>query len=230
MSCKITWTDLNNTTISTALAKWPTASCCSVMAFGSPAVRPAREFDVASRGRQHGVIVRVHLADVWCPALGTNSHQKAHHLPRTGYVAYRQGGKSFWTIILASFVISIAITVGVAWLSRFYRRHDGMNLLWMGAVAVTAAGYGYFIYRWEKDHPWKWLVLLFMALGLLAIALIAPADFVGLWRPCFCSLVLCGSAPARPLCVCTSVTHNHPPRNQNERPTSSHFRIGPGHS
>jgi RsiW-degrading membrane proteinase PrsW (M82 family) len=51
----------------------------------------------------------------------------------------------------------------------------------IGAIAIYVAGYGYFIYRWEKDHPWKWLVLLLMALGILALALTAPADLVEWW-------------------------------------------------
>jgi hypothetical protein len=66
---------------------------------------------------------------------------------------------------------------------RFGWRHDPISFLWMGAVAIYAAGYAFWICRMGREHPWKWLVLLFMALGLLAIALIAPAGFVGLWRP-----------------------------------------------
>jgi len=78
------------------------------------------------------------------------------------------------------------------------RRHDWMNLLWMGIVAICVVAYAFWIHRFSREHPWKWLVLLFMALGLLAIALIAPADFVGLWRPMllFVGLAWIGSGAA----------------------------------
>jgi drug/metabolite transporter (DMT)-like permease len=101
--------------------------------------------------------------------------------PRTGYVTYRRWGKSWWTVMIASVVITAVIAAGVDCLIRFDRSHDWMSLPRIGAVAIYVAGYGYWIYRMERDHPWKWLVLLLMVLGLLVVALIAPADLVGLW-------------------------------------------------
>jgi drug/metabolite transporter (DMT)-like permease len=85
----------------------------------------------------------------------------------------------------------------------------------MGAVAIYAAGYAFWIYRMERHHPWKWLVLLFMALGLLAIALIAPADFVGLWRPMllFVGLTWLGSGGAT---LYLYIRHTQPPAPEAE--------------
>ena len=62
---------------------------------------------------------------------------------------------------------------------RFDSRHDWMSLFWTGYAALFVTLYAFWIYRMEKSHPWKWLVLLFMALGLLAIALVAHGDIVG---------------------------------------------------
>ena len=103
--------------------------------------------------------------------------------PRTGYVAYPRDRKSWWKLILIVSVVSAVIAAGIGCLMRFDRRHDWISLGWMGNVFIYAAGYAFWVFYMGQKHWWKWLVLLFMALGLLAIALIAPADFVGLWRP-----------------------------------------------
>ncbi len=135
--------------------------------------------------------------------------------PRTGYVAYRRGGKSWWTAMVALAAFSAIIAAGFGCLMRFDRRHDWISLLWMGGVATYAAGYAFWIYRMERDHPWKWLVLLFMALGLLAITLIAPGDFVGLWRPMllFVGLTWLGSGGAT---LYLYIRHTQPPALQAE--------------
>jgi MFS family permease len=135
--------------------------------------------------------------------------------PRTGYVARRVGGKSWWTAMVGAAAFSAVIAAGVGCLMRFDRRHDWIRLSWMGAVAIYAAGYAFWIYRMERHHPWKWLVLLFMALGLLAIALIAPADFVGLWRPMllFVGLTWLGSGGAT---LYLYIRHTQPPAPEAE--------------
>jgi len=135
--------------------------------------------------------------------------------PRTGYVAYRVGGKSWWTAMVAIAAVSVVIAAGFGCLMRFDRQHDWMGLLWMGAAALYAAAYAVWIYRTERHHPWKWLVLLFMALGLLAIALIAPADFVGLWRPMllFVGLTWLGSGGAT---LYLYIRHTQPPAPEAE--------------
>lgn len=135
--------------------------------------------------------------------------------PRTGYVAYRVGGKSWWTAMVAVAFFSVFVAFGLACLMRFDRRHNWMSLAWMGNVAIYVAGYAFWIYRMGKAHPWKWLVLLFMALGLLAIALIAPEDFVGLGRPMllFVGLTWLGSGGAT---LYSYIRHTQPPAPEAE--------------
>lgn len=131
--------------------------------------------------------------------------------PRTGYVKYRNPGRKFrWAFPVAVGVFSAVIAAGLAWLMWFDRRHDWMSLVWMGNVLLYAAGYVYWIYRMERDRPWKWLVLLFMALGLLTIALIAPAGLVGLGQLMllFVGMVWLGSGGAT---LYLFIRHNQPP-------------------
>ena len=85
----------------------------------------------------------------------------------------------------------------------------------MGNVVIFAVGYGYWICRFSREHSWKWFVLLFMALGLFAIALIAPADFKGLWRPMllFVGLTWLGSGGAT---LYLYIRHTQPPAPEAE--------------
>jgi hypothetical protein len=110
--------------------------------------------------------------------------------PRTGYVKYRAGGKarkSLWAVMIVVGIVSAAIAAvigaGLSLLTGYDKQHDWTNCVWMGNVAINMAAYAFWIYRMERHHHWKWLILLFMVLGLVAIALIAPADLLGLWRP-----------------------------------------------
>lgn len=123
-----------------------------------------------------GVLVMLGLI-LWVPKI----IKKHVTWPRTGYVAYRRWGKTWWTAMIAAAVIAAVLAAGVGCLRRFDKSHDWMSLMRVVAVAIYVVGYGYWIYRMEREHPWKWLLLLLMVLGLLAAALTAPADFVGLW-------------------------------------------------
>lgn len=137
--------------------------------------------------------------------------------PRTGYVKYRNPGRKFWwwTWMVGVAIFSAVIAAGVAFLMRFDRRHDWISLVWMANQPIYVACYAYWIYRMERDHPWKWLVLLFMALGLLAIALIAPAGLVGLGQLMllFVGIVWFGSGGAT---LCLFIRHNQPPALEAE--------------
>jgi drug/metabolite transporter (DMT)-like permease len=112
--------------------------------------------------------------------------------------------------MVAVAVISAALAAGLACLMRFDRPHDWMGLAWLGNVAIFVAGYAFWIYRMESHHPWKWLVLLFMVLGLFAIALIDAADFGALWRPMLLlvGLVWLGSGGAT---LYSYIRHTAPP-------------------
>src|ERR1035438_7517175 len=78
------------------------------------------------------------------------------------------------------------------------RRHDWISLQRMCYLAVWVPVYAFWIYRMERHHPWKWLVLFFMALGLLAIGLIGHGDIAELGRPVglFLGLTWLGSGAA----------------------------------
>jgi hypothetical protein len=128
---------------------------------------------------------------------GTKAIKKRVTWPRTGYVAYPRDGKFRWAAAL-TFVGAGVFAAGFTCLMLFARRHDATSLARMGYLAILPAAYAIFIYRLRSEPPWKWLVLLFMALGLLAIGLIVPGDILELWRPVglFVGLTWLGSGAA----------------------------------
>jgi hypothetical protein len=131
--------------------------------------------------------------------------------PRTGYVAYRRSAKSRLTVMVAAAVFGFGFTC----LMGFARRHDAMSLARMGYLAVMPAAYAIFLYRFDRECPWKWLVLLFTALGLLAIGLIVPGNIVELVRPVglFLGLTYLASGAAT---LYLYIRHTHPPAPEIE--------------
>jgi len=118
--------------------------------------------------------------------------------PRTGYVAFPRGGKA-WRVRMATVSLGAAIfAVACVCLLEFANQHGGMSLFRTGYWALFVVGYAFWIVRMGKEHAWKWFVLLFMALGLLAIVLIIPGDFFQQWRvvALFVGLVWLGSGAA----------------------------------
>jgi hypothetical protein len=126
--------------------------------------------------------------------------------PRTGYVAYRRDGKSRLTVMVAA----AAFAAGVVCLMAFARRHDWISLPRMGYLDLWVPLYAFWIYRMERQHPWKWLVLVFMALGLLVMALIVPGNTWELGRPVmsFVGLTWLGSGAAT---LYLYIRHTQPP-------------------
>jgi len=125
---------------------------------------------------------------------GAKAIKKHITWPRTGYVAYGAGGsdakakKSFWTVMAAVAVFSAVIAAGLACLVALERRHLGaMTSLagvgYAGYLAFWVPLYAFWVWRMGGGHPWKWLVLLFMALGLLVIGLTGPGNFIEGARP-----------------------------------------------
>jgi hypothetical protein len=139
--------------------------------------------------------------------------------PRTGYVKYRVWGKarkSFWIVMAAVAAVSAIAAAGLAWLMRVDSRHDWISLVWMGNVPLLVAVYALFTWRiFGRLQPWKWLVLLFMVLGLLAIALIVPSDLVDLrWLMLlFIGLTLLASGGAT---LYLYIRHTQPPAPEVE--------------
>jgi len=99
--------------------------------------------------------------------------------PRTGYVACRCSGLRWWTVLIAG----VALGAGFGYLMVLARRSHALSLeraVWM---VVLLAAYAFFVLRWSREHTWKWLVLIFMALGLLGIALVVPGGAVESFPP-----------------------------------------------
>ena len=137
---------------------------------------------------------------------GTKAIKKHITWPRTGYVAYRRSAKSRLTIMVAAAILGFGFTC----LMGLARRHDAMSLARMGYLAVMPAAYAIFVYRFDRECPWKWLVLLFIALGLLAIGIIVPGKIVELVRPVslFLGLTFLGSGGAT---LWSYMRHTQPP-------------------
>jgi len=140
--------------------------------------------------------------------------------PRTGYVAFPRDKKAWWTGAAAAGVLGAVIgailAVGFACLTMLGREHHGMmSLARAGYLAFWVLGYAFWIWRMGRVHRWKWLVLLFMALGLFAIALVVPGGFIELSRPVmlFVGLTWLGSGMAT---LYLYIRHNQPPAPETE--------------
>jgi len=115
--------------------------------------------------------------------------------PRTGYVVYRT--RRNWVVLVLTAIVSAIIAVGLGYLTR--SAHPGhtepaaipnagrnwISITGMWTAAMYVGAYAWFTYLWGRNHRWKWLVLVFMVLGLVLIALFAPVDFAALPRPMF---------------------------------------------
>lgn len=92
-------------------------------------------------------------------------------------------------------------------------RFHAMSLERAGYLTVLLAVYAFFVFRWSREHPWKWLVVLFMALGLLAIALVVPGDVFESFRyvALFVGLVWLGSGLGT---LYAYIRHTQPPATE----------------
>jgi uncharacterized membrane protein YhaH (DUF805 family) len=135
------------------------------------------------------VLVPVLALGYW----GVRAIKKHLTWPRTGYVAYGVGGlpgkakRAYWAVRVSVAVLSIVIAAGLGGLVAFERKHQGaMGPAGVGYVLYLAFWvplYAFWIRRMGKQHPWKWLMLLLMALGLLVIGLLGPGDVTQVARP-----------------------------------------------
>jgi hypothetical protein len=150
--------------------------------------------------------------------------------PRTGYVAlgvgaHHDGGgigglgvkvkKSYWAVMVGGAVIAAVIVAGLACLVAFERRHlDAMMWLvgvgYVGYLGFWVLVYAFWIWRMGREHRWKWLMLLLMALGLFVIGLLGPGNFIEVARPVslFVGLVWVISGVAT---LCSYLRHTRPP-------------------
>jgi hypothetical protein len=107
----------------------------------------------------------------------TKAIKKRITWPRTGYVAFRRGGKSSWKAI----VFATVGAAGSVCLMELAWRHGAMSLATAVYLAILVGAYAIFIYRFSREHPWKWLVVIFMALGLFVMTLIVPSILMESW-------------------------------------------------
>jgi drug/metabolite transporter (DMT)-like permease len=146
--------------------------------------------------------------------------------PRTGYVAYgvdahSVGGSnakakmSFWTARVVVGVVAAVVAASFACLIMLGTRHHLMSLTRTGYLAFWVPVYAFWVFQMGRKHRWKWLVLLFMALGLLMIGLVGPGDFIEMSRPVmlFVGLVWVISGVAT---LCLYIRHNQPPAPETE--------------
>jgi len=63
-----------------------------------------------------------------------------------------------------------------------YNNIDGTGEMSMGLMmAMLSAAYPLFVYRFSREHPWKWLVATATALGLFTMALLVPSILMESW-------------------------------------------------
>ncbi|HTV39293.1 MAG TPA: hypothetical protein VMF08_01850 [Candidatus Sulfotelmatobacter sp.] len=136
-------------------------------------------------------VVFASLAVAVCIAYGTRRAIKGYITwPRTGYVAFPRHGKSWWVKAIIVRIIALIFAVGLAYLIKSRHIYLNWNLSpteWNPRViiliVVSVAAYPIWIARMGGGYRWKWLVLVFMVLGLTRLAIRAPEDF-GQWaRP-----------------------------------------------
>jgi len=170
--------------------------------------------------RKNGIATFEFIPVVMIPILafqywGVKAIKKHITWPRTGYVAYRRSGRSWWKAIAVTFVASAVIGAGAVCLMALARQFHALSLARAGYLAVLLATYAFFVFRWSREHPWKWLVAIFMALGLLAIALVVPGDVVESFPPValFVGLVWVISGVAT---LYSYIRHTQPPAPEAE--------------
>jgi len=123
--------------------------------------------------------------------------------PRTGYVAGHSvwsrtsspssaGGegaagvptrRGMWAAMVAIALVAAIVAAGFACLMGFAGRHHAASLARGAFLAFWVALYAFWVSRMGRRRPWRWLLVIFMALGLLAISVIVPGGFTELASP-----------------------------------------------
>ena len=165
--------------------------------------------------RKNGISTFEFLLVVMIPVLvfqywGVKAIKKHITWPRTGYVAFRRSGWSWWMTIVTTVIVSGVLGASFVGVMVLERRFHAMSLERAGYLAVLVAMYALFVFRWSREHTWKWLVVIFMALGLFAIALVVPGDIYQTFRhvALFVGLVWLGSGLAT---LYSYIRHTQPP-------------------
>jgi MFS family permease len=159
----------------------------------------------------HGIVIYGVMIPVFVIGFLARRLIKKHLTwPRTGYAAYpRTGGKSWWMGMVAVFVVALVLALGSAYLLRHARWHPAINLPRIGLLFAWPAMYALWVYCMDKHRPWKWLLVIFMALGLVALAFLAPGNFEAFFQPVslFVGLIWLTSGGAT---LYSYLRHTHP--------------------
>jgi hypothetical protein len=108
---------------------------------------------------------------------GTKAVKRHITYPRTGYVALKTSTWRRLLFMLMGAGVAVALAVAMIWL-----RHIGVSVQRIGMLILYEAPYVLFAFV-SRDHPWKWLVALFMAFGLAGIAFATPGSALDRLRP-----------------------------------------------
>lgn len=131
---------------------------------------------------RHGFLSMVEmyliLIPVWALIYWGGKALKQHVTwPRTGYAVLPRSGKNWWTKLVVLGAISATAAVGFTCLRVLNVRNGGLDLARLGIITIWVPLYAFWLFRMGREHPWKWLVLIVMAMGLLVIDLVVPGDY-----------------------------------------------------
>lgn len=178
---------------------WATALLCwSLAAYGSIILRPT-SLSI------HAILWLLFLCGASAPLLLPRAIKKFITIPRTGYVAYLRDRK-FWMAITVSLVIAGSFGILIPRLLKPEMHQFISEQLQKAPVAVLPGPAPTPTTHWGKiilitvlvcnplmylminalsikQHSWKWLLLMVMTPGSVAISFLIPGDFFDLMRP-----------------------------------------------
>jgi hypothetical protein len=152
--------------------------------------------------------------------------------PRTGYVAFRRD-RNFWIARVVTIVVAVGVSIGLLHLMRPEITHLAQSPMGHssatspGTLSLTAkiilVGMGpmnailYLMMNAVsiREHRWKWLLLVLLALGPLGICFFVPGNYIEVSRPVmlFLGLVCLSSGGAT---LISFLRHTQPPAPKAE--------------
>ena len=120
--------------------------------------------------------------------------------PRTGYVAFRRD-KTFWITIVTSMVVAVGVGIGLTHLMRpemiqlaqSQAHHSSAaapgaishtsKIILAGLIVSNTIMYLMMNAVSIREHRWKWLLLVLIALGPLGICYLVPGNYTEVFRP-----------------------------------------------
>ena len=67
-------------------------------------------------------------------------------------------------------VVSASAAAAFVFLMRLGRTHDAVTLSRLGMLSIVVATYAFWVLATSREHRWKWLIVILMALGSLAFS------------------------------------------------------------